>query len=176
MRRIAKAINFGIIYGMGPRKLSEELSIDHKTAKDYIASYYDRYQGVKRYRDEMIETAKESGYVTTLFNRRRYLPDIEHGNNRIRSEAERMAVNTPIQGTAADLIKKAMINIHGRLKEEGFESKMLLQVHDELVFEVPEQEVERVMPMIKEEMEEVYTLRVPLKVDINKGRNWDEAH
>ncbi|MBW2116838.1 MAG: DNA polymerase I, partial [Deltaproteobacteria bacterium] len=175
-RRIAKAINFGIIYGMGPRKLSEELSIDHKTAKDYIASYYDRYQGVKRYRDEMIETAKESGYVTTLFNRRRYLPDIEHGNNRIRSEAERMAVNTPIQGTAADLIKKAMINIHGRLKEEGFESKMLLQVHDELVFEVPEQEVERVMPMIKEEMEEVYTLRVPLKVDINKGRNWDEAH
>ncbi|MBW1797771.1 MAG: DNA polymerase I, partial [Deltaproteobacteria bacterium] len=176
MRRIAKAINFGIIYGMGPRKLSEELGIDHKTAKDYIGSYYDRYQGVKRYRDEMIETAKESGYVTTLFNRRRYLPDIEHSNSRIRSEAERMAVNTPIQGTAADLIKKAMINIHGRLKEEGFESKMLLQVHDELVFEVPEQELERVMPMSKEEMEGVNALRVPLKVDINKGRNWDEAH
>ena len=176
MRRIAKAINFGIIYGMGPRKLSDELGIDHKTAKDYIGSYYDRYQGVKRYRDEMIKTAKESGYVTTLFNRRRYLPDIEHGNNRIRSEAERMAVNTPIQGTAADLIKRAMINIHGRLNEEGFESKMLLQVHDELVFEVPEKELERVMPMIKEEMEEVYALRVPLKVDINKGRNWDEAH
>jgi DNA polymerase I len=176
MRRIAKAINFGIIYGMGPHKLSDELGIDHKTAKDYIASYYERYQGVKRYRDEMIETAKKSGYVTTLFNRRRYLPDIEHGNNRIRSEAERMAVNTPIQGTAADLIKKAMINIHGRLKKEGFESKMLLQVHDELVFEVPEKELERVMPMIKEEMEGVYVLRVPLKVDINKGRNWDEAH
>ena len=124
----------------------------------------------------MIETAKKSGYVTTLFNRRRYLPDIEHSNNRIRSEAERMAINTPIQGTAADLIKKAMINIHGRLNREGFKSRMLLQVHDELVFEVPEQELERIMPVIKEEMEGVYALRVPLKVDINKGRNWDEAH
>ncbi len=176
MRRIAKAINFGIIYGMGPRKLSEELGIDHKTAKDYIAAYYDRYQGVARYRDEMIERARKNGYVTTLFNRRRYLPNINHSEQRFRAEAERMAINTPIQGTAADLIKKAMINIHNRLGKEGFKSKMLLQVHDELVFEVPEGELDAVMPMIKEEMEDVYPLRVPLKVDINKGRNWDEAH
>jgi len=176
MRRVAKAINFGIIYGMGPRKLSEELGIDHKTAKDYISMYYDRYQGVTRYRDETIKEARKNGYVTTLFNRRRYLPDMEHANNRIRSEAERMAINTPIQGTAADLIKQAMIRIHHRLQEEEFRTRMLLQVHDELVFEAPEAEVERVTPMIREEMEGVYPLKVPLKVDMNKGRNWDEAH
>ena len=176
MRSAAKTINFGIIYGMGPKKLSEELGIDHKTAKDYISAYYDRYQGIKRYTEEMIETARKKGYVTTLFNRRRYLPDIDHNNSRIRSEAERMAINTPIQGTAADLIKKAMINIHSRLKEQKFGSKMLLQVHDELIFEVPEHEAGQVMPMIKQEMESVYPLSIPLKVDINKGRNWDEAH
>jgi len=176
MRRIAKAINFGIIYGMGPRKLSEELGIDHKTAKDYISTYYKRYQGVVRYREEMIERASLNGYVTTLFNRRRYLPDIQHANKRIRSEAERMAINTPIQGTAADLIKKAMINIHNRLGEESFRSKMLLQVHDELVFETPEEELQRLVPMIREEMEGVFPLKVPLKVDINRGKNWDEAH
>ena len=166
MRRVAKAINFGIIYGMGPRKLSEELGIDQKTAKDYIAAYYDRYQGVKRYREEMIRTACEKGYVTTLFNRRRYLPDVEHANSRIRSEAERMAVNTPIQGTAADLLKQAMIRIHERLDKEGFHTRMLLQVHDELVFEAPLYETARVIPMIREEMEGVYPLKVPLKVDI----------
>ena len=176
MRRVAKAVNFGIIYGMGHKKLSDELAIEPKKAKDYIDIYYKRYQGVARYREEMIETARKEGYVTTLFNRRRYLPDIQHGNRVIRAEAERMAVNTPIQGTAADLIKKAMINIYQRLIKEGFRSKMLLQVHDELVFEVPEEELDTVVPMIKEEMEGVYSLRVPLKVDINKGRNWDEAH
>ncbi len=176
MRRIAKAVNFGIIYGMGPKKLSEELGIDLKTAKDYIATYYEKYHGVTRFREETIDTARKEGYVTTLFNRRRYLPDIQHGNRVIRAEAERMAVNTPIQGTAADLIKKAMINIHQRLIQNGFQSRMLLQVHDELVFEVPEEELDTLIPMIKEEMETVYALRVPLKVDINKGRNWDEAH
>ena len=176
MRRIAKAINFGIIYGMGPQKLSEELGIDLKTAKNYIASYYERYQGVARYRDEMIETARKEGFVTTLFNRRRYLPDIQHSNRIIRAEAERMAINTPIQGTAADLIKKAMITIHQRLNQQGYRSKMLLQVHDELVFEVPEEELDTVIPIIKAEMEGVYPLRVPLKVDVSKGRNWDEAH
>ncbi len=176
MRQIAKTINFGIIYGMGPRRLSEELGIDHKTAKNYIAAYYDRYKGVARYREEIIETVTKMGYVSTLFNRRRYLPDIKHGNRVIRAEAERMAVNTPIQGTAADLIKRAMINIHGRLKEEGFRTKMLLQVHDELVFEAPEGELGKVVPMIREEMEGVFDLRVPLKVDVHKGRNWEEAH
>ncbi len=176
MRSIAKAINFGIIYGMGAKKLSDELGIDLKVAKEYIAVYYERYQGVARYRDKMIEMAREKGYVTTLLNRRRYLPDINHANKRIRSEAERMAVNTPIQGTAADLIKQAMIHIHGRMNTENFRSRMLLQVHDELVFEVRKNELERLIPMVREEMESVYPLDVPLKVDINQGKNWDEAH
>jgi DNA polymerase-1 len=176
MRRIAKAINFGILYGMGPRRLSEEVEIDQKTAKDYIAAYYERYQGLERYRTEMIDMAKREGYVSTLFNRRRYLPDIQHSNRVIRAEAERMAINTPIQGTAADLIKKAMIQIYGRLNQEGYGAKMLLQVHDELVFEVPEEELDRLIPMIREEMEGVYDLKVPLRVDINTGRNWGEAH
>jgi DNA polymerase-1 len=176
MRRIAKAINFGIIYGMGYRKLGDELGIDNKTAKEYIDSYYRRYEGVAKYRDEMVKIANDNGYITTLFNRRRYLPQIKSENNRLRSEAERVAVNTPIQGTAADLIKKAMIKIHNRLKREGFKSRMLLQVHDELLFEVPEDEVGIITPIIKKEMEEVYRLDVPLKVDINHGRNWDEAH
>jgi DNA polymerase-1 len=176
MRRIAKAINFGIIYGMGPRRLGEELGIDHKTAKNYIEAYYERYKGVARYREAIIETATKKGYVSTLFNRRRYLPDIQHSNRVIRAEAERMAINTPIQGTAADLIKKAMINIHRRLDTEDFRAKMLLQVHDELLFEVPEEELDTVVPMVKEEMEGVYALHVPLMVDIHKGRNWEEAH
>ncbi len=176
MRRIAKAINFGIIYGMGPQKLSEQLGISTKVAREYIDAYYDRYRGVKQYKEKAIETALEKGYVTTLFNRRRYLPDISHANNRIRSEAERMAVNTPIQGTAADLIKKAMIQIHNRLAEKRFQAKMILQVHDELVLEAPREEADPLISMIKEEMEGVYPLRVPLKVDINQGLNWDEAH
>jgi DNA polymerase-1 len=176
MRRIAKAINFGIIYGMGPQKLSEELGIDLKTAKEYIARYYERYQGVVRYREEMVASAREKGYVTTLFNRRRYLPDIQHQNRIIQSEAERMAINTPIQGTAADLIKKAMIRIHDRLKAEKFKTRLLLQVHDELVFEVPEKEMKQISKLVQEEMEGVYKLSVPLKVDIKVGKNWDEAH
>jgi len=176
MRRIAKAINFGIIYGMGSRKLGDELGIDNKTAKKYIDAYYARYQGVDRYGEEMKEMARKKGYVTTLFNRRRYLPNISHSKQRFRAEAERMAINTPIQGTAADLIKMAMIKIHTRLKRENFMTKMLLQVHDELVFEVPEEEIDIISPIVREEMEEIYRLNVPLKVDIKAGRNWDEAH
>ncbi len=176
MRRIAKAINFGIIYGMGPRKLSEEVGIDQKTAKSYIEAYFKRYQGVARYREDMIREAREKGYVKTLFGRRRYLPDIRQESGMARAEAERMAINTPIQGTAADLIKKAMINIHRRFREQKFKSRMLLQVHDELVFETPEEETGAVIVAIKEEMEHVHSLRVPLEVEIGKGKNWEEAH
>ncbi len=176
MRRIAKAINFGIIYGMGPRKLSDELGIDNRTAKEYIDSYYKRYEGVARYKEGIVAMARKKGYVTTLFNRRRYLPEINSDRKRIRAEAERMAVNTPIQGTAADLIKKAMINIHGIFKKGNSRTRMLLQVHDELVFEVPEDEIDIVIPVIRKEMEEVYRLDVPLKVDVGFGKNWDEAH
>lgn len=176
MRRIAKAINFGIIYGMGAKKLADELNIDNRTAKEYIESYYNRYRGVVRYREAMAERARNQGYVTTLFNRRRYLPEINSDNNRIKADAERIAINTPIQGTAADLIKMAMINIHSRLKREGYKSRMLLQVHDELVLEVPEAEIDIMPGLIKKEMEDVYRLDVPLKVDAGYGRNWDEAH
>ena len=176
MRRIAKAINFGIVYGMGPQTLSEQLGIDLPTAKDYIGAYYSRYQGVARYRDAAIAGAREKGYVTTLFQRRRYLPDIGHKNRMIRAESERMAVNTPIQGTAADLIKKAMIRIHERLGEENLKSRLLLQVHDELLFEVLEEELLKVRALVQEEMEGVHRLEVPLKVDMKTGRNWEEAH
>ncbi len=175
-RRIAKAINFGIIYGMGAKKLSDELNIDIKVAREYIESYYNRYKGVARYRETMAELAKKQGYVTTLFNRRRYIPEINSDNNMIKAEAERIAINTPIQGTAADLIKMAMINIHARLKREGFKTRMLLQVHDELVFEVPEAEIAIIPDILKREMEDVYKLSVPLKVDAGYGKNWDEAH
>jgi DNA polymerase-1 len=176
MRRMAKAINFGIIYGMGPQKLSEELGIDLTLAKGYMSAYLHQYPGVTKYREEAIASARRNGYVSTLFKRRRYLPGINHKNRIIRGEAERMAMNTPIQGTAADLIKKAMIRIHDRLKKESLETRMLLQVHDELLFETPENEVERIASMVKEEMEGVYTLEVPLKVDLKTGYNWDEAH
>jgi DNA polymerase I len=176
MRRVAKAINFGIIYGMGPQTLSEQLGIDLSTAKDYIAAYYSRYQGVARYREAAIASAREKGYVTTLFQRRRYLPDIEHKNRMIRAESERMAINTPIQGTAADLIKKAMIRIHERLREKKLKSRLLVQVHDELLFEVLEEELSQVSTLVKEEMEGVHRLDVPLKVDMKTGRNWEEAH
>ncbi|MBN2123051.1 MAG: DNA polymerase I [Deltaproteobacteria bacterium] len=176
MRRIAKAINFGIIYGMGPQKLGEELGIDLKTARNYISTYYERYRGVERYRDETIAAARKEGFVTTLFNRRRYLPDINHKNPIIRGEAERMAINTPIQGTAADLIKMAMIRIHGRLKRESPDTSMLLQVHDELVIETPEKQMEAVSELVREEMEGVHKLTVPLVVEIKAGVNWDEAH
>ncbi len=176
MRRIAKAINFGIIYGMGPQKLSEEAGISSRDAKKYIEAYYKRYQGVERFKEHMISMAREQGYVTTLLNRRRYLPDIHHRNRIIRGESERMAVNTPIQGTAADLIKLAMIHIADRLGVDGFHARMVLQVHDELLFEVPEEELNALMPVIREEMEGVYPLLVPLKVDMGYGENWGEAH
>ena len=176
MRRIAKAINFGIIYGMGAYKLGDELDIDLKSAKEYIDTYYQRYTGVARYREDILKQAREQGYVSTLFNRRRYLPNVHHQEPRIRAEAERMAINTPIQGTAADIIKLAMINIHKRIRKERFNTKLLLQVHDELVFEVPVKETEVVRAMVKEEMEGVYRLKVPLVVDIHTGKNWDEAH
>ena len=176
MRRIAKAINFGIIYGMGAQTLSEQLGIDLPTAKDYLAAYTSRYRGVARYRETAVASARERGYVTTLFQRRRYLPDIEHKNRMIRAEAERMAINTPIQGTAADLIKKAMIRIHERLGQEGLKAKLLLQVHDELLFEVAEEDLSGVSGLVKEEMEGVHRLDVPLRVDIHTGTNWEEAH
>ena len=176
MRRQAKVINFGIIYGMGPFRLSKELGISQKMAKTFIEHYFDTYRGVKRFIDETIEEARKTGKVTTLLGRHRSLPDILSSNRTAREFAERTAVNTPLQGTAADLIKLAMIRIHHALIRENLKSKMLLQVHDELVFEVPPEEIDPVVRLVIEIMEGAYPLRVPLKVDIKTGQNWAEAH
>jgi len=176
MRRMAKTINFGIIYGMGPVRLAKALGISRNMAQAYLDSYYSRYRGVKEFKERMIAQAGQYGYVTTLFNRRRILPHIHSDNGNLKSEAERTAINTPIQGTAADLIKMAMIQIAGRIRTEGLSTKMLLQVHDELVFEVPKEELTTATNIIKDEMEGVYPLKIPLQVDINWGNNWDEAH
>ena len=176
MRRLAKVINFGIIYGMSAFGLAKELGIQPAVAQAYIANYFQKYHGVRDYIDRSLEAAREKGYVITLMNRRRYLPDIKSQNRSIRQFAERIAINAPIQGTAADLIKAAMIRIHRRLIQEGRESKLTLQIHDELVFEVPEGELEGLRALVKEEMEGVMKLSIPLKVDIGLGKNWAEAH
>ncbi len=176
MRRQAKVINFGVLYGMSAFGLSKELGLNQKMAQAYIDGYFDRYKGVKNYLDKILSEAREKGYVTTLMKRRRFIPELTSNVAAVRQFAERMAVNTPIQGTAADLIKIAMINISRQFKEKGFSSSMIMQVHDELVFEVPETEKDDVMAVVKREMEEAVRLIVPLKVDISSGRNWDEAH
>ena len=176
MRRQAKVINFGVIYGMSPFGLSRELGISLNRAKEYIDGYFSRFSGVRRYTEETLVGARKRGFVTTLLNRRRYIPEINSTNAQLRQFAERMAINTPIQGTAADLIKVAMVNIARRIKEKNLSSLMIMQVHDELVFEVPVPEKKMVMNLVKLEMEQVIALNVPLKVEIASGRNWDEAH
>ena len=176
MRRLAKVINFGIIYGMSAFGLSKELAVPPSVAQAYIANYFQKYHGVRDYIDKSLELARERGYVTTLMNRRRYLPDIGSSNRSVRQFAERIAINAPIQGTAADLIKVAMINIHRRLLQEKRKTKLILQIHDELVFEVPEKELGPIKIMVKEEMEGVVKLYIPLKVDVGVGKNWAEAH
>lgn len=176
MRRQAKVINFGILYGMSAFGVSRELDIPQKQAQSYIDEYFDKYRGVKSFLDGVLENARRNGFVTTLLNRRRYLPEINSDNATVRQFAERTAINTPIQGTAADLIKVAMINISNCLAEKHLSSCMIMQVHDELVFEVPDAEKEEIIPLIRREMEQVIRLKVPLKVDIASGRNWEEAH
>jgi len=176
MRRMAKTINFGIIYGMGPIKLAKELGISKKVAQAYLDNYYERYKGVKNFKEKILSQARVNQYVSTLFKRRRYLTHINSDNGHLKSEAERAAINTPIQGTAADLIKMAMIKISGRFHKEHLQTKMLLQVHDELVFEVPQKELDIATNLVKDEMEGVYPLKIPLRVDISWGKNWDEAH
>jgi DNA polymerase-1 len=176
MRRQAKVINFGILYGMSAFGLSRELNVAQKIAQTYIDEYFNRYQGVRAFLDGILENARNNGFVTTLLNRRRYLPEINSENAPVRQFAERMAINTPIQGTAADLIKVAMINISNLFAKRRLRVHMIMQVHDELVFECHHNENEEVMALVKKEMEEVIALKVPLKVDIASGRNWDEAH
>jgi DNA polymerase-1 len=176
MRSRAKTANFGIIYGISSFGLSERLTIGRKEAKDLIDGYFNSYPGVKMYMDESIRKAREKGYVTTIFGRRRYLRDIHSRNQVVRGNAERNAINAPIQGSAADIIKIAMVRIHEKLKSGKFRSKMLLQVHDELIFEALDSELERLKEMVIYEMSNAARLDVPLMVDWGTGKNWLEAH
>jgi DNA polymerase-1 len=175
-RRQAKVVNFGIMYGMGAFGLAQQLEIRPDEARAFIDNYFERYPGVREYTFFTVAKAKELGYVTTLLNRRRYLPEINSDDRRKREFAERTAINTPIQGTAADLIKVAMIHISDAIRKNALKTKMILQVHDELVFEVPQAELETASTVIKEKMERAIALSVPIKVDIGIGRNWYEAH
>ncbi|UOQ94109.1 DNA polymerase I [Halobacillus shinanisalinarum] len=175
MRRHAKAVNFGIVYGISDYGLSQSLGITRKEAKLFIDKYLNSYPGVKEYMDESVREAKRLGYVTTLMQRRRYLPDITSRNFNKRSFAERTAMNTPIQGSAADIIKKAMIDLNHRLDEDGFQARMLLQVHDELILEAPEEEIEKLKSVVAEVMENTVKLEVPLEVDYSYGPTWYDA-
>jgi DNA polymerase I len=175
-RARAKTINFGVIYGMGPMRLAREIDISLEEAKRFIEVYFATYPGVHQYTVESVHKARERGYATTLMGRRRYLPELFSDNQGMRVAAEYMAVNTPVQGSSADIIKLAMINIHTRLRREQLTAQMLLQVHDELVFEVPLAELDVVKPLVVEEMEQAVQLDVPIKADVGAGRNWFEAH
>ena len=175
MRRAAKAVNFGIVYGISDYGLSQNLDITRKEAAIFIEKYFASFPGVKNYMDEIVQDAKFNGFVTTLLNRRRYLPDITSSNFNLRSFAERTAMNTPIQGSAADIIKKAMIDMDARLKKENMQAKLLLQVHDELIFEAPREEIAMLEKIVPEVMENAIELIVPLKVDFNYGATWYEA-
>jgi len=175
-RRMAKAVNFGIIYGLSAFGLSRQLNISRKDAKDFIDQYFLLYSKVRGFMDNTIAEARECGYTLTMFNRRRYLPDLKSDNRQVRESAERIAINSPIQGSAADLIKVAMIRLSRNLKKMKLNSKMILQVHDELVFECPVREKKEIESLVRKEMEEVCTLSVPLVVDIGWGKNWNEAH
>jgi len=176
MRRQAKVVNFGVLYGMSHVGLAQELAISRAEAKHYIDTYFERHQGVKEYIDRVLHQARERGYVVTLSGRIRFVPEINSRNRAVREAAERIAVNTPIQGTAADIIKIAMINIDRRLHEEQLAGSLILQIHDELVFEVAESDMQPLMTVVREEMEGAVTLDVPVRASIKSGTNWDEAH
>ena len=175
-RRYAKVINFGLIYGMSAYGLARSLGIDNTAAKNYIERYFERYPGVKRYMDETRQQAKNQGYVETVFGRRLYLPEINSPNGPRRSGAERAAINAPMQGTAADLIKLSMVKVQQVLDAEQRATKMIMQVHDELVFEVPEAEVDWVRHEVPRLMAGVAQLRVPLLAEVGVGPNWEKAH
>ncbi|MCF2874929.1 MULTISPECIES: DNA polymerase I [unclassified Tenacibaculum] len=175
-RSNAKTVNFGIVYGVSAFGLSNQTDLSRKEAKALIDTYYETYPKLKSYISKQVDFARENGYVETILGRRRYLKDINSRNGIVRSAAERNAVNAPIQGSAADVIKLAMINIHNRFEKENFKSKMLLQVHDELVFDAHKDELEIIQPIIKEEMENAFKMSVPLDVEVGLGENWLEAH
>lgn len=176
MRRQAKTINFGVIYGQGAFSLARELGVSTKIAKEFIDNYFRRHSGARDFLDACVRDAEENGYVTTILGRKLPIPDIASSNGNIRAFAQRNAINYPIQGSAADIIKRAMVRVSDRMKREQFKSRLIMQVHDELVFEVPEEERIQMELLVCHEMEHAVPLRVPLKVDLNFGRNWSEAH
>jgi DNA polymerase-1 len=176
LRKKAKAINFGIMYGMGEHSLSEDLHISRAEAKSYIDSYLSSYPDINRYLDEIIKTAYEQGFVTTKLGRRRFIPELAESNKMRKKFGERVAMNSPIQGTAADIMKIAMIRVHDRLTTSGLDAKLILQVHDELILEASAQDAEAAMALLCEEMENAVKLSVPLDVEAHIGANWFEAH
>lgn len=175
-RRNAKAVNFGIVYGISSFGLSQDLSITTKEASQYIESYFETYPGVKQFLDRQVQQAKEQGFVTTMFGRKRPVPELSSSNYMQRSFGERVAMNSPIQGTAADIIKIAMIRVSQSLKEQNLSSRLILQVHDELLIEAREDEVARVKAILKEDMEKAAALSVNLEIDMKQGKDWYEAH
>ncbi|MDU3680943.1 MAG: DNA polymerase I [Flavonifractor plautii] len=175
MRRRAKAVNFGIVYGISDFSLSQDIGVTRAEAKAYMEKYFEKYSGVHSYMTQVVERAKADGYVSTLMGRRRWLPELKSSNFNLRSFGERVALNMPIQGTAADLIKKAMLRVDGRLRREGLEARLVLQVHDELIVECPEGEAEQVQRLLAEEMEHVAELAVPLTAEAHAGKSWAEA-
>jgi DNA polymerase-1 len=176
MRRNAKSVNFGIIYGISAFGLSENLNIPRKEAADIIHNYFLKYPGIKNYMEQTIVSARKTGYVETMMKRRRYIRDITSNNATIRGFAERNAINAPIQGTAADMIKIAMINIFNEFEKRKLKSRMILQVHDELVFDVQKSEIEEVKMIVTEKMQHAIELDVPVMIEMNTGTNWLEAH
>jgi len=173
-RRRAKEINFGVLYGMSAGGLAQRLHLDYKKAQQFIARYFERYAKVKECIDRSLEEARRTGFVATALGRRRYVPELASQNRMIRGPAERIAVNAPIPGTAADIMKLAMIRVWRRLEAERLHARMILQVHDELVLETPEREEDASAALLREEMEGAFPLSVPLKVNLSRGRNWSE--
>ena len=176
MRGRAKAVNFGIVYGIGAFSLSKDIVVSVAEADQYIKNYLKTFSGVRDYMERTVEEAKEKGYVSTLFGRRRYLPELKSSNHNLRSFGQRVAMNMPIQGTAADIIKIAMVRVYQRLREEGLKAKLILQVHDELIVEAPEEEASRAAEIVLDAMTHAVNLAVPMEVDLKIGKDWAEAH
>ncbi|MCL2837181.1 MAG: DNA polymerase, partial [Defluviitaleaceae bacterium] len=174
-RAAAKTVNFGIIYGQSAFSLANDLGLAVKEAESYINGYFNRYPSIKGFMEQTVKNAKSTGYTTTITGRRRHIPELASPNYNTRSFGERAAMNMPIQGSAADIIKMAMIRVHKRLLAEGLKSRLILQVHDELLVEAFENEAETAVKIVREEMEQAVKLSVPLKVDVNTGKNWFEA-
>ena len=171
-RTAAKAVNFGIVYGISGFGLAEQLGISRKKAEQYIEQYLEKYKGVKEFMDRIVEKAKEQGYVETLFHRRRYIPELSSNNYMVRQFGARAAMNTPIQGTAADIMKIAMIEVNKKLEEEKLNAKLILQIHDELLIECEIEEKEEVKKILKESMENAVKLSIPLEVEVSEADNW----